>query len=68
MIEKWSKQNLKKDLEYVYGGQDEFIDERGKISNFELTESINLIGLTTSKRNNSGKSFSPSARTKMFIH
>ena len=50
MIEKWSKQNLKKDLEYVYGGQDEFIDERGKISNFELTEPINLIGLITSKK------------------
>ena len=31
------------DLEYVYGGSNEFIDTRGKISNYELTESINLL-------------------------
>ncbi len=50
MISKWSSQNLKKDLEYVTGGQDEFIDNRGKISNHELTEPINLIGLISSKK------------------
>ncbi len=50
MILKWSKQDLIKDLEHVRDGTDEFIDERGKISNHELTEPINLIGLITSKR------------------
>jgi nucleoside-diphosphate-sugar epimerase len=50
MILKWSKQNLIKDLEYVRDGENEFIDERGKISNHELTEPINLIGLIDSKK------------------
>ena len=50
MISKWSSQNLKKDLEYVKGGQNEFIDNSGKISNHELTEPINLIGLINSKK------------------
>ena len=50
MIFKWSNQNLIKDLEYVKNGQDEFIDKRGKISNHELTEPINLIGLISSKK------------------
>jgi len=50
MIAKWSKQNLKKDLEFVRDGDNEFIDARGKISNHELTEPINLIGLIDSKK------------------
>jgi len=50
MILKWSKQNITKDLEYVCDGQNEFIDSRGKISNHELTEPINLIGLIESKQ------------------
>ena len=50
MISKWSTQNLIKDLEHVRDGKDEFVDERGKISNHELTESINLIGLIDSKK------------------
>ena len=50
MISKWSKQNLIKDLEYVKDGGNEFIDSRGKISNHELTEPINLIGLIESKK------------------
>ena len=50
MIVKWSKQNLKKDLEYVNNGENIFIDNRGKISNHELTEPINLIGLIDSKK------------------
>ena len=50
MIEKWSKQNLIKDLEHVRDGGNEYIDERGKISNHELTEPINLIGLIDSKK------------------
>jgi len=50
MILKWSKQDLIKDLEHVRDGNNEFIDERGKISNHELTEPINLIGLIDSKK------------------
>jgi len=50
MIFKWSKQNLIKDLELVRDGDNEFIDKRGKISNHELTEPINLIGLIDSKK------------------
>ena len=50
MIQKWSKQYLTEDLEYVTDGQNEFVDSRGKISNYELTESINMIGLIDSKK------------------
>ena len=50
MIFKWSRQNLIKDLEYVKDGENEYVDKRGKISNHELTEPINLIGLINSKR------------------
>ena len=50
MVFKWSKQNLIKDLEHVRDGNNEFIDTRGKISNHELTEPINLIGLISSKK------------------
>ena len=50
MIMKWSKQNLIKDLEHVRDGDNEFVDARGKISNHELTEPINLIGLIDSKK------------------
>jgi len=50
MIEKWSKQDLIKDLEHVRDGGNDYIDDRGKISNHELTEPINLIGLIDSKK------------------
>ena len=50
MIQKWSKQNLSKELEYVKDGEGLFIDKRGMISNHELTEPINLIGLIESKK------------------
>ncbi len=50
MINKWSKQNLIKDLEYVKNGENLFIDNRGVISNHELTEPINLIGMIESKK------------------
>ena len=50
MINKWSKQNLIKDLEHVKDGENEFVDSRGKISNHELTEPINMIGLIHSKK------------------
>jgi quercetin dioxygenase-like cupin family protein len=44
MIKKWSFVKNEKDLEYKERGDKEFIDSRGKISNYELTEPINLIG------------------------
>ena len=50
MIAKWSKKDLVKDLEYVKDGENEYADSRGKISNYELTEPINLIGLINSKK------------------
>tara|TARA_B100000575_G_scaffold254513_1_gene223754 strand:- start:278 stop:2830 length:2553 start_codon:yes stop_codon:yes gene_type:complete len=50
MIEKWSEQNLIKDLEHVKDGENLFIDKRGTISNHELTEPINLIGMIKSKK------------------
>ena len=51
MINKWKFYENKKDIEYVYKGKNEFIDSRGKISNYELTEPINLIGYIESKKN-----------------
>jgi len=50
MIQKWSKQDLIKDLEHVRDGGNLYVDDRGKISNHELTEPINLIGLIESKK------------------
>ena len=50
MITKWSKQDVTKDLEFVKDGENLFVDKRGKISNHELTEPINLIGLIDSKK------------------
>ena len=50
MITKWSQQDLITDLEYVKDGKNLFVDVRGKISNHELTEPINLIGMIDSKK------------------
>jgi len=50
MISKWGEQNITKELEYVVDGQNEYKDTRGKISNYELTEPINMIGLIDSKK------------------
>jgi nucleoside-diphosphate-sugar epimerase/2-polyprenyl-3-methyl-5-hydroxy-6-metoxy-1,4-benzoquinol methylase/quercetin dioxygenase-like cupin family protein len=50
MIKKWSFVKDEKDLEYKSRGEKEYIDERGKISNYELTEPINLIGYIESKK------------------
>ena len=50
MITKWSNQNIIEDLEYVRSGENLFVDKRGSISNHELTEPINLIGLIESKK------------------
>lgn len=50
MIGKWSVRNQPQDLEYIIKGHKEFIDDRGKISNYELTEPINLIGYIESHK------------------
>jgi len=50
MIFKWSKITKTENLEHVINGKKEFVDKRGKISNHELPEPINLIGLIDSKR------------------
>ena len=50
MILRWSKQNLIKEIEFIKHGENEFKDKRGTISNHELTEPINLIGLINSKK------------------
>lgn len=49
MIENWSIKEHPEALEYIMTGEKEFIDERGKISNYELPEPINLIGYIESK-------------------
>jgi nucleoside-diphosphate-sugar epimerase len=50
MINKWSEKDLIQDIEFVKDGENTYIDSRGKISNHELTEPINLIGLIDSKK------------------
>jgi len=50
MISKWSAFKITDELEHVRDGKNEYIDKRGKISNYELPEPINLIGLINSKR------------------
>jgi len=49
MIDQWSFKENKNKLEEIFKGRNEFIDQRGKISNFELPEPINLIGYIESK-------------------
>ena len=50
MIDKWSKKNLISELEFIKNGENNYIDSRGIISNHELTEPINLIGLIETKK------------------
>jgi nucleoside-diphosphate-sugar epimerase/SAM-dependent methyltransferase/quercetin dioxygenase-like cupin family protein len=49
MIHNWSEKSIRPELEYTVQGGKEYIDDRGKISNYELTEPINLIGYIESK-------------------
>lgn len=49
MINRWSTKDKKIFTEIVDVGGKEFIDERGRIVNYELTESINLVGYIESK-------------------
>ena len=50
MITMWSKRKFNENLEYIKKGEKEFKDTRGKISNYELPEPINLVGYIDSKK------------------
>ena len=50
MIGQWLFKKNTNNLEHVFKGQNEFIDFRGKISNYELSEPVNLIGYIESKK------------------
>jgi len=49
MIDKWMNKALDTSNERIMFGTNEFIDKRGQISNYELPEHVNLVGLITSK-------------------
>ena len=50
MVNNWSVRDINPDLEFILKGGKDYIDDRGKISNYELTEPINLIGYIESKK------------------
>lgn len=50
MISQWSVKNIESELEYVIRGSKDYVDNRGKISNYELTEPVNMIGYIESKK------------------
>ena len=50
MISKWSYEKFDNNLEQTSRGVREFIDNRGKISNYDLPEPINMIGYIESKK------------------
>jgi nucleoside-diphosphate-sugar epimerase len=50
MITNWSARSINPALEYIDRGGNEFVDSRGKINNYELTEPINLIGYIESNK------------------
>jgi quercetin dioxygenase-like cupin family protein len=50
MIDNWSVKNINPELEYLDKGGKEYVDSRGKILNYELTEPINMIGYIESKK------------------
>ena len=68
MIDKWSYKTIDNSLEYTFSGKNEFIDQRGKISNYELPESINLIGYIESKKGTiRANHFHPIQEQKCFL-
>jgi nucleoside-diphosphate-sugar epimerase/quercetin dioxygenase-like cupin family protein len=50
MVDNWKYEINKNNLEQIFKGENEYIDIRGKISNYELPEPINLIGYIESKK------------------
>lgn len=49
MINDWSLKNKTSELEFIINSGNDYIDSRGRITNYELTEPINLIGYIESK-------------------
>jgi len=49
MIGQWLFKKNTNNLEHIFKGQNQFVDSRGKISNYELPEPVNLIGYIESK-------------------
>ena len=50
MISSWSDQSQILSNEIIESGADEFVDERGIISNYYVDDSINMIGYVESKK------------------
>lgn len=50
MIQSWSEKKINPELEYIDKGGKEYVDDRGRILNYELSEPINLIGMIDSKK------------------
>ena len=50
MIDLWKNKKIVDDLEHTQYGKNNYTDSRGYITNYELPEPINLIGLITSKK------------------
>jgi len=50
MISKWSTLYTDNKIEIVKKSENNFLDQRGKISNYELDEPINLVGYIESKK------------------
>ena len=50
MIDFWKNKKIVDDLEHTQYGKNNYTDSRGYITNYELPEPINLIGLITSKK------------------
>ena len=51
MIDGWSDKDYSNEvLEYKFSGGKEYVDDRGRITNYELPESINWIGWIESKK------------------
>ena len=50
MIDFWKNKKITDDLEHTQYGKNNYIDTRGYITNYELPEPINLVGLITSRK------------------
>ncbi len=50
MIDLWKNKKIIDDLEHTQYGKNNYTDSRGYITNYELPEPVNLIGLITSKK------------------
>ena len=54
-------------LEYIEKGKDSFVDKRGKIENYKLSEKVNLVATISKAKYNEIKSLSSHSTTKMLI-